>query len=150
MNTPTWFGTVVDADRERGCRTVSAAIVNTMEDKAAVAAEVAIEFFLKIKALRSIVRVKKNFIAIFRISFESLECGNEFSCEVVFPGESFDLIKFAVCAIMYHNIVCAAALQACIGIRRWTDFVWHTRLIYWPQYWAGRIRARARPELKEN
>jgi hypothetical protein len=24
---------------------------------------------------------------------------------VIFPGESFDLIKFAICTIVYHNIV---------------------------------------------
>jgi hypothetical protein len=40
---------------------------------------------------------------------------NEFSCEMFFPGESFDLIKFAVCAIVYHCKSCAAASQTISG-----------------------------------
>ncbi len=75
-----------------------------MKDETTVHVIFSVVFQLKSKAHRGPIRIKKYFVAISGEAFKSLESRNEFPYKVFFPGESLDLIKFAICAIVYHDI----------------------------------------------
>ena len=91
--------------------------MDAVKDKAAVSIENVIFLSFKIQAKWGKVRIEINIKTPFGLVFKPGESGNEFPSKVVYFGESFDLIKFAISTIVYHNNLVLMPLRRFVGIR---------------------------------